>query len=65
MPNSSRPSTGPARLLREVCAVLRAGPAEGRTVRELARTVGAGDRTLSRLFRRVFGRTPGSHRDGP
>lgn len=103
-----------APLLREVCAILRADPADGRTLRELGRTVGAGDRTLSRLFRadlgmtfprwrtqlrlqhalvlladrmpvtavahacgwssasafidafrRIFGHTPGSHRDGP
>ncbi|MFJ8493844.1 AraC family transcriptional regulator [Streptomyces sp. NPDC094038] len=46
-----------APLLREVCAILEADPADGRTLGELGRTVGAGDRTLSRLFRADLGMT--------
>ncbi|MFG2969724.1 MULTISPECIES: AraC family transcriptional regulator [unclassified Streptomyces] len=42
-------------LLRELCAVLRADPADDRTLKELGRVVGASDRTLSRLFRSDLG----------
>ncbi|QIP82766.1 helix-turn-helix transcriptional regulator [Streptomyces sp. Tu 2975] len=38
-------------LLRDVCDLLRADPADNRTLADLGRTVGASDRTLSRLFR--------------
>nr|WP_234367536.1 MULTISPECIES: helix-turn-helix transcriptional regulator [Streptomyces] len=44
-------------LLRAVCDILRADPADGRTLAELGREVGASDRTLSRLFRRDLGMT--------
>ncbi|WP_027342116.1 helix-turn-helix transcriptional regulator [Hamadaea tsunoensis] len=44
-------------LLREVCDLLRADPADGRTLAELGRAVGASDRTLSRLFRADLGMT--------
>lgn len=43
--------------LRELCAILRADPADDRTLRELGRVVGASDRTLSRLFRGDLGMT--------
>ncbi|MER5515888.1 helix-turn-helix transcriptional regulator [Streptomyces sp. NPDC002763] len=49
--------TPTAPLLRDVCAILQADPADGRTLRELGRAVGAGDRTLSRLFRSDLGMT--------
>jgi len=38
-------------LLRTLCDILRADPADSRTLAELGRQVGASDRTLSRLFR--------------
>ncbi|MGN9795899.1 AraC family transcriptional regulator [Streptomyces sp. OZ13] len=38
-------------LLRELCDLLRADPADNRTLAALGRTVGASDRTLSRLFK--------------
>ncbi|MGW7290641.1 AraC family transcriptional regulator [Streptomyces sp. NPDC054847] len=38
-------------LLRDVCDLLRADPADNRTLAALGRTVGASDRTLSRLFK--------------
>ncbi|MEU8655061.1 helix-turn-helix transcriptional regulator [Streptomyces sp. NPDC048737] len=44
-------------LLRTLCDVLRADPADGRTLAELGREVGASDRTLSRLFRSDLGMT--------
>ncbi|MER7847071.1 helix-turn-helix transcriptional regulator [Kitasatospora sp. NPDC096077] len=44
-------------LLRAVCALLYADPAEPRTLAELGRAVGASDRTLSRLFRADLGMT--------
>ncbi|NUP32352.1 MAG: helix-turn-helix transcriptional regulator [Streptomycetaceae bacterium] len=44
-------------LLRDVCDLLRADPADGRTLAELGRAVGASDRTLSRLFRSDVGMT--------
>ncbi|MFF9016755.1 AraC family transcriptional regulator [Streptomyces sp. NPDC014870] len=40
-----------------VCAVLRADPADPRTLAELGRATGAGERTLSRLFRSELGMT--------
>lgn len=40
-----------------MCALLRADPADHRTLKELGRAVGAGDRTLSRLFRSDLGMT--------
>ncbi|MEU3057675.1 AraC family transcriptional regulator [Streptomyces griseus] len=43
--------------LRDLCAILRADPGDGRTLAELGRQVGAGDRTLSRLFRSDLGMT--------
>ncbi|MFF0503475.1 AraC family transcriptional regulator [Streptomyces fimicarius] len=43
--------------LRDLCAILRADPGDGRTLAELGRQVGAGDRTLSRLFRNDLGMT--------
>ncbi|MFG2938700.1 AraC family transcriptional regulator [Streptomyces sp. NPDC048282] len=46
-----------APLLRELCAILRADPADDRTLKELGRVVGASDRTLSRLFRGDLGMT--------
>ncbi|MCC5477895.1 AraC family transcriptional regulator [Streptomyces barringtoniae] len=42
-------------LLRALCDILRADPADGRTLAELGREVGASDRTLSRLFRGDLG----------
>ncbi|MEV6055395.1 helix-turn-helix transcriptional regulator [Streptomyces sp. NPDC052107] len=44
-------------LLRALCDILRADPADGRTLAELGREVGASDRTLSRLFRSDLGMT--------
>lgn len=44
-------------VLRALCDILRADPADGRTLAELGREVGASDRTLSRLFRRDLGMT--------
>lgn len=43
--------------LRAVCDLLRDDPADGRTLAELGRGVGAGERTLSRLFRADLGMT--------
>jgi len=37
--------------LAALCSILRADPADDRTLAQLGRQVGAGDRTLSRLFR--------------
>ncbi|MFI7521159.1 AraC family transcriptional regulator [Micromonospora globbae] len=44
-------------LLRAVCDILRADPADGRTLAQLGREVGASARTLSRLFRADLGMT--------
>ncbi|MFD3651862.1 AraC family transcriptional regulator [Streptomyces sp. NPDC058620] len=44
-------------LLRTLCDILCADPADGRTLAELGREVGASDRTLSRLFRSDLGMT--------
>ncbi|MET9559303.1 MULTISPECIES: AraC family transcriptional regulator [Streptomyces] len=41
--------------LRAVCEILRADPADGRTLAALGREVGASDRTLSRLFKADLG----------
>ncbi|GAA1306792.1 helix-turn-helix transcriptional regulator [Streptomyces sanglieri] len=43
--------------LRAVCEVLHDDPADPRTLAALASTAGAGERTLSRLFRRELGMT--------
>lgn len=43
--------------VRAVCDLLRRDPADGRTLGELGRQVGAGERTLSRLFRDDLGMT--------
>ncbi len=43
--------------LRALCGILRADPADDRTLAELGRQVGASDRTLSRLFRGDLGMT--------
>jgi AraC-like DNA-binding protein len=43
--------------VRAVCNLLRDDPAEGRTLAELGRRIGAGERTLSRLFRADLGMT--------
>ncbi|WP_433557394.1 AraC family transcriptional regulator [Pseudonocardia xinjiangensis] len=43
--------------VRAVCDLLRDDPTEGRTLAELGRHVGAGERTLSRLFRLDLGMT--------
>jgi AraC-like DNA-binding protein/quercetin dioxygenase-like cupin family protein len=43
--------------LRALCALLRADPADDRTLAALGREVGAGERTLSRLFRAELGMT--------
>ncbi|MFD7719750.1 AraC family transcriptional regulator [Streptomyces sp. NPDC059814] len=43
--------------LRAVCDILRTNPADTRTLAALGREVGAGDRTLSRLFRADLGMT--------
>ncbi|MFJ8224675.1 AraC family transcriptional regulator [Streptomyces griseus] len=44
-------------LLRALCDILRADPADSRTLAELGHLVGASDRTLSRLFRSDLGMT--------
>ncbi|MFG2933812.1 AraC family transcriptional regulator [Streptomyces achromogenes] len=44
-------------LLRALCEILLADPADPRTLAELGRRVGASDRTLSRLFRSDLGMT--------
>ncbi|WNM35101.1 helix-turn-helix transcriptional regulator [Streptomyces sp. Li-HN-5-11] len=44
-------------LLRTLCEILRTDPADGRTLAELGREVGASDRTLSRLFKSDLGMT--------
>ena len=44
-------------LLRTLCDILQADPADSRTLAELGRQVGASDRTLSRLFRSDIGMT--------
>ncbi|MEU2389596.1 helix-turn-helix transcriptional regulator [Streptomyces sp. NPDC007369] len=44
-------------LLRTLCEILLADPADSRTLTELGRQVGASDRTLSRLFRSDLGMT--------
>ncbi|MFE8946842.1 helix-turn-helix transcriptional regulator [Streptomyces sp. NPDC007856] len=49
--------TTSAPLLRALCDILRADPADARTLAELGREVGASDRTLSRLFRGDLGMT--------
>ncbi|MDI3421594.1 helix-turn-helix transcriptional regulator [Streptomyces luteolus] len=43
--------------LAELCAILRADPADSRTLSGLGRQVGAGERTLSRLFKSELGMT--------
>ncbi|MCF1598637.1 AraC family transcriptional regulator [Streptomyces muensis] len=43
--------------LAEVCALVHADPADTRTLAALGAATGAGERTLSRLFRREFGMT--------
>jgi AraC-like DNA-binding protein len=43
--------------LAELCALLDADPADNRTLAELGARVGAGERTLSRLFRTELGMT--------
>jgi transcriptional regulator GlxA family with amidase domain len=43
--------------LRELCEILRADPADNRTLAALGRQVGASDRTLSRLFKAELGMT--------
>ncbi|MGW7545200.1 AraC family transcriptional regulator [Streptomyces sp. NPDC054770] len=43
--------------LKAVCEILRADPADDRTLAALGREVGAGDRTLSRLFKADLGMT--------
>ena len=49
--------TGNACHLRALCCILRENPGDSRTLGELGRAVGAGDRTLSRLFRSDVGPT--------
>ncbi|WP_106401090.1 AraC family transcriptional regulator [Actinocorallia populi] len=44
-------------LLRALCGILQEDPADGRTLVELGRQVGASGRTLSRLFRTDLGMT--------
>lgn len=44
-------------LLQSVDALVRADPADGRTLAEIGRQVGSSDRTLSRLFHRELGMT--------
>ncbi|WP_344582678.1 helix-turn-helix transcriptional regulator [Streptomyces lunalinharesii] len=44
-------------LLRAVCEILLADPADSRTLAQLGRQVGTSDRTLSRLFRSDLGMT--------
>ncbi|MFE1754238.1 AraC family transcriptional regulator [Streptomyces anandii] len=43
--------------LRALCAILRADPADNRTLAALGKRVGASDRTLSRLFKSDLGMT--------
>ncbi|WP_431045749.1 AraC family transcriptional regulator [Streptomyces sp. P1-3] len=43
--------------LRDLCDILRADPADSRTLSALSKEVGAGERTLSRLFRADLGMT--------
>jgi len=43
--------------LRALCAILRADPADNRTLAALGRQVGASERTLSRLFTADLGMT--------
>nr|BFE59399.1 helix-turn-helix transcriptional regulator [Dactylosporangium thailandense] len=50
------PTPGDARL-RELCAILRANPADDRTLAALGGQVGASDRTLTRLFKADLGMT--------
>lgn len=49
--------TPTAPLLQTLCDILRADPADSRTLAELGREIGASDRTLSRLFRSELGMT--------
>ncbi|QKW07069.1 helix-turn-helix transcriptional regulator [Streptomyces sp. NA04227] len=49
--------TPTAPLLKAVCEILYADPADSRTLTALGRQVGASDRTLSRLFRADLGMT--------
>jgi AraC-like DNA-binding protein/mannose-6-phosphate isomerase-like protein (cupin superfamily) len=49
--------TPTAPLLRAVCEILSANPADDRTLAALGRQVGASDRTLSRLFKSDLGMT--------
>lgn len=49
------PSAGGDDRVRAVAALLRADPADGRTMAQLGAAVGASERTLSRLFRRETG----------
>jgi AraC-like DNA-binding protein/quercetin dioxygenase-like cupin family protein len=49
--------TPAAPLLQTLCDILRADPADPRTLAELGREIGASDRTLSRLFRSELGMT--------
>ncbi|MFC8130919.1 AraC family transcriptional regulator [Streptomyces sp. NPDC057302] len=49
--------TPTAPLLRTLCGILGADPADSRTLMELGREVGASDRTLSRLFHSDLGMT--------
>jgi AraC-like DNA-binding protein/quercetin dioxygenase-like cupin family protein len=44
-------------LLRTLCDILRADPADSRTLAELGHEIGTSDRTLSRLFRSELGMT--------
>ncbi|CAM5283356.1 helix-turn-helix transcriptional regulator (plasmid) [Streptomyces viridifaciens] len=43
--------------LKTICGILRANPADNRTLAALGRTAGASDRTLSRLFKTDLGMT--------
>lgn len=52
----SLPTPTDARLA-AVCALVHADPADSRTLAALGAATGAGERTLSRLFRREFGMT--------
>ncbi|MFE3740214.1 AraC family transcriptional regulator [Streptomyces sp. NPDC059134] len=49
--------TPTAPVLRALCAILRADPADNRTLAVLGREVGASERTLSRLFKADLGMT--------
>ncbi|MFJ9149629.1 AraC family transcriptional regulator [Streptomyces sp. NPDC102270] len=49
--------TPTAPLLQTLCDILRAHPADSRTLADLGRQIGASDRTLSRLFRSELGMT--------